>query len=374
MITGVPVRVIHLPDGKTIEGMLGNGTLNTRININVNGNKESLDELSSRNLEVVIDATGQPDQWIANIGKNNLQCTNSSLDLNKAITKISSQEMIIKQSNLISEKIPVIIAEPLGEAPKGYQFLDVWPYQLYLTVTGPEEVVKKLKTKGLKLTFNLANISKSDLERLQGDQEADELSFLVPDNWKKVAVPQISDQLFEIDDPQSKFLRIDFSRQEFLPVSNSIPLTIYFPAKYSTTLNPETYSISTNEFVSKKNGIKTLGIPLYAHGISKFFLDTVKDMLQITLIAAPKSEKEHLLWSAQFIYPQELENRYVSKLLSEMEIDSLDILPHMREEYLRNRFRKYMNKFRFYTGTGQKLSLKIELQANTISVLPSTEL
>lgn len=371
VISGVPVRVINLSEGKTIEGMLGNGVLNTKLSLNLNGNKESLEELSSKNLEVLIDASGQPDQWIASISKKNLHCTNSDIDLNKAVDKIATQEMIVKQSKLVSERIPVLITHPIGEAPKGYQFLDVWPYQLSLTVNGPEEVVKKLKNRGLKLTFNLNEISRSELDALQNNKQTDEISFLVPTAWKKIAVPQLAVHPLEIDDPQAKFLRIDFSRQDFLPIGASLPITIFFPAKYSNTLNPETYSISTNTFVLKKNGIKVLSVPLYAQGISRRFLETVKDMIQISVIAAPKTERENLLWSAQFIYPQELENRYVAKVLSESSDNSSDILPHMREEYLRNRFRRYMNRFRFYTQNQQKLSLKIELQANTISVLPT---
>ncbi len=374
MIAGVPIRVIHLPEGKTIEGMLENGILNTKINLNVNGNKESLEELSSKNLEVVIDAYGQPDQWIASIDKKNLQCTNPGIDLSKAIAKIVPQEMIIKQTKLITEKIPVLITQPIGEAPKEYQFLDVWPCQLYVTINGPEEVVKKLKKRELKLTFNLNEIYPSDLDGLQNDKQTDEISFLVPTEWKKISVPQISDHQLDIDDPQAKFLRINFSRQDYLAVGTSFPMNIYFPSKHSTTLNPETYSIATNDFVVKKNGIKTLSIPLYARGMSRTFLETVKDMIQITVIAAPKSERETLLWNAQFIYPHELENRYVAKVLSESGDDTFDILPHMREEYLRNRFRRYMNEFRFYTAGHQKLGLNIDLQANSIAVLPKNDL
>ena len=43
---------------------------------------------------------------------------------------------------------------------------------------------------------------------------------------------------------------------------------------------------------------------------------------------------------------------------------------HLREEYLRNRFRGFMNSFRLYTPKNEKLSLKVEMQANTITVNP----
>ena len=83
-------------------------------------------------------------------------------------------------------------------------------------------------------------------------------------------------------------------------------------------------------------------------------------MIQMVIIASPKSERETLLWSPQFMYPHELEDRYVAKVISES--------PHLLEDYLRNRFRNYMSRFRLYTVDHQKLSLKIELQGSAISV------
>ena len=113
-----------------------------------------------------------------------------------------------------------------------------------------------------------------------------------------------------------------------------------------------------------------IAAPLYAQGVSRLFLETVKDMIQLIVIASPKSEREALLWNAQFMYPHELEDLYVAKVLSESNDEASDVQPHMREDYLRNRFRSYMNRFRLYTPNNKKLSLKIELQANTISVTP----
>lgn len=372
-VTGVPVRVTNLPPGQTIEGMLGNGTLNTKLNLNLSGNRSLIEEVSSKNIEVVIDAAGKPEQWIANITKKNIFCTNPELDLNKAILRVAPQEMIVKQSKLVTEKIPVLVTHPIGEPPKGYQFLDVWPYQISLTVNGPEEAVKRLKNRGLKLTFNLSDITKAELDTLQASKkggQVDEISFHVPNSWKKISIPHLSDTPLEIDDPQAKSLRIDFSRQDLLPIGTPLPVTVFFPPKYSNTLNPETYSIATNEFIAKKNGIKMIVPPLYAQGVSRLFLETVKDMIQVVVIASPKSERETLLWNAQFMYPHELEDRYVAKVLSESHDEASDLQPHMREDYLRNRFRSYMNRFRLYTPNHKKLSLRIELQANAISVTP----
>lgn len=371
VLPNIPVRFTNLPPEKTIEGMQVNGLLNKRISLTVVGNKSALDELSSKDLEVVIDASGKPSEWIATVTKKNLVSLNSDFDAAKIISRVHPHEMIVRQSKLVTEKIPVLVTQPIGEPPKGYQFLDVWPYQLSVTVNGPEEAVKSLRNRGLKLTFNLADISKSELNTLQSNGGSDEVSYYVPNSWKKIALPLLSETAVEIDDPLAKALRIDFSRQDMLPIGFSIPVTVFYPPKFSATLNPETYNLATNDFIVKKHGIKLVNVPLYAKGVSRLFLDTVKDMVQLVVIASPKTESETPLWNMQFVYPVELEDRYVAKVMSESNDEMADVQPHHREDYLRNRFRGYMNRFRLYTPGNNKLALKIELQANTISITPS---
>lgn len=372
IVSNIPVRVVNLQQEKTIEGMQVNGILNKRIVLTVTGNKSAMDELTGKDLEVVIDASGKTDQWIASITKKNLVSLNPDLDISKTITRVVPYDMIIKQSKLVTEKIPVRVTQPIGEAPKGYQYLDVWPYQLSVTVKGPEDAVKRLKTHGLKLTFNLGDITRADLENAQvaKKQTSDEVSFFVPNSWKKVSLPMLSDTPVEIDDSLAKSLRIDFSRQDLIPLDMPIPVSIFFPPKFSSTLNPETYTLATNDFIVKKNGVKMITYPLYGSGVSQLFAEIVKDMIEVIIIANPKSERDTLLWNAEFIYPHELEDRYVARLMSEMTEDDEEIQPHLREDYLRNRFRNYMNRFRLYTAQNQKLVLKIELQANTITVTP----
>lgn len=374
-IHNIPVRVNHLPIGKTIENMQVNGLLNKRISLAITANRQVMDDLNPKDLEVIIDARDKPDQWIASITKNNLTSLNPSIDISQTITRVVPQELFIKQSKLVTEKIPVIISKPIGEAPKGYQFLDIWPYQLYVTVTGPEESIKRLKERGKKLIFNLSNIKKEELKTLQQNKEAlqDEVSYFIPDSWKKIDLPMLSDQPFVIDDPQAKNLRIDFSPNRLIPIGSTIPVSIFFPPKYSATLNGDTYSLATNHLIVKKNGIRVISPPLYAQRVSRLFVDIVKERLQIMLIAAPKSERSTLMWSCQFIYPHELEDRYVAKVMSESIEEPGETQPHLREEYLRNRFRNYMNRFRLYCADGEKLSLQIALQANTINVSQKKE-
>ncbi len=357
VVPNVPVRVTNLPQDKTIEGMQVNGVFK-RVSLSLVGHKAALDELTSKDLEVVIDAKDKAQEWIATITEKNLVSLNPYFDPNKMISRVSPVELIVRQSKLVTEKIPISVTHPIGEAPKGYQFLDVWPY---------------LKNRGLKLTFNLNDIATEELDALKSPEQgekADEVSFAVPDSWKKISLPNLSDTPIVIDDPLAKALRMDFSRQDILPIGFSLPVTVFFPPKYCNTINPETYSLATNNFIAKKNGIKLFNAPLYAQGVSKLFLETVKDMIQVVIIAAPKSERETLLWNTQFMYPHELEDRYVSKVMSESGDEVFDVQPHLLEDYLRNRFRSYMNRFRLYTPDKSKLSLKIELQANSISVTP----
>lgn len=373
VVSNIPVRVINLPPDKTIEGMHVNGRLSKRVSLSLAGQKTMLEALSNDDLEVVINAKDKGHEWIATIDQSNLISVNTELDLAKIISKVTPVEMILRQSKLVTEKIPIQVTHPIGEAPKGYQYLDVWPYKLFLTVHGPEETVRAIKSRGPKLTFNLNDISASDLDALQQshkDEARDETSFFVPDSWKRISIPQLSETSLEIDDPQAKGLRIDFSRQNQLPIGFSLPVTVFFPPKFSNTINPETYVLATNDFIIKKNGIKLFNAPLYARGVSPLFLETVKDMIQIVIIASPKSERETLLWNAQFMYPHELEDRYVAKVMAQSSDDVRDVQPHLLEDYLRNRFRSYMNRFRIYTPNNAKLSLKIELQANAISVTP----
>jgi len=375
VVQNIPVRVVHLPPGKTIAGMQSSGILHERVTLTLHGNNSALEEISEKDLEVVLDAAGKPNEWVAKIGKKEIVSLNPDFNPIKAISKVAPVEKMIRQSKLVTERIPILITQPIGESPKGYQYLDVFPYQLGLTVTGPEEAVKRLRVRGgLKLTFNLSDISKAELDTLQAMRRqgtsADEISYFVPNSWKKILIPSLSETPIEIDDPQAKGLRIVFSRQDLLPLNSPIPVSVFFPPQYSNTLNPETYTLATNDFIVKKNGVKMITAPLFAQGVSQRFLDLVKERIQLVIVAAPKSERERLLWNIQLVYPSELEDRFVAKMISESGDEVSDIQPHLREDFLRNRFRSYMDKLRLYTPNNKKLHLNITLQANGIIAVP----
>ncbi|MFA5250297.1 MAG: hypothetical protein WC371_02670 [Parachlamydiales bacterium] len=371
-IHNVPIRITNLPPGKTIEGIKENNFLSKKISLTLTGNKSVLDALSSADIEVSIDAEGQETEWALNIQPKDIIAYNTNLDIQKALQKIIHPDFIIKLSNLATEKIPLFVAKPIGEAPKGYQFLDIWPYQLYVTLSGPEETLKHLKAKGLKITFNLNNISSKEIEELeQKAQDLDEVSYLIPENWKKLSVPSLSDTPFDIDDPKAAFLRIDFAKKELIAIGQEIPIRIYFPLSLSDTLNPDTYKLALNDFVRKNNGLTVSGTPLFVQDISRQFLNVVKDNLEIVIIAAPKSEREKLLWCTQFIHPKELEDRFIAEVLQEQAEAALQdetIKPEQKIEYLRNRFKNYIQRFSLYAADGKKLQLDIKLEAQEITV------
>ena len=372
-LNNVSVRVINIPAGKTIENLQNNGLMPKKISLTLTGNKTLLEEIDSNDLEVVIDAAGHLDQWVASISKKNLVSLNPDVDLSTGIGKITHQNFLIRMTKLVTDKIPIVITQPIGEPPRDYQFLDVWPYHLNLTLSGPEDVIKRLKAKGpKKLTFNLNDITKSQLDTLELNEngaKGEEVSFFIPDAWKQLNLPALSDTPFEIDDPHAKALRIDFVRCALVPLQKPIPVALFFPPECRQTLNPESCAIAEKQLVRKLNGLSMITEPLYVKGVSRLFIQIVRDMLQIAVIVVPKEERPYLEWSVQFINPSILEDRYVAaRLADSLGEEAQDLSPNLREEYLRNQFRSYMNHFQLYKSNDQRFDLKIELSEKEVII------
>lgn len=364
-ISNVPVRIIHLPPGKTVEGMQQGGRLAKKLTLTVVGNKALIDELMPSDLEVVIDASNKPDEWFMTIDKKNLVSLNPELDITNGTTRVYHPNFAIRMTKLITEQIPIVITQPIGETPRGYQFLDVWPYHLSLTVSGPEEVIKRLKLKEQRITFNLSDISKSQLDdlSLKAEGSSEIVSYFVPEQWKQINIPILSDSPIEIDDPQAKALRIDFVRCNLLPFNVPIQLSLFFPAENLQRFNPQNTSFASNSLINLTNGAPLISYPLFANGVDSLFLETVREMIEIVIIVAPKSERKLLDWSFQFVNPRLLEDRYVATLMSDVSDRDIRLLqPPLREEYLRNRFRSYMNRFQLFRSDDSKFELTVSLK------------
>lgn len=371
-LTNVPIRVVNLPPDKTIQGLGSNRLLNKRITLTLSGTKDVIQELESGDLEVLLDvSTADSDDWVVHIGKKNLVSLNPSIDLFHHITTVSHPEFVLKLSKLVTEKIPINILPPTGTAPMGYEYLDVWPSKLLQVVSGPEEDVQALKTNGIDLTFNLNDITKADLDALKFSNSSshdDEISFPVPDKWKKVTIP-FSGVVEEINDPEAQGLRIDFLRKSFLPISKEIPVQVFYPVKYSETINPKTYPLVSNERVHKVNDISLLNVSLYVKDVSRLFLDLVTENMEIIIVAAPKTERDMLLWDVEVVDAHELEDVYVAYLLTNTKNTST-AMSKRRETVLRKRFREYMQRLTLYVAPEQKLHLDNMLDTNAVHVHP----
>lgn len=371
-INNIPVRVINIPAGKTVEGLQMNNRLAKKLNVTLVGNKNALDELTPYDFEIVVDAQGRPDEWIASISTKNIISLNPEIDIAGGIKRIYHPNILIRMTTVITDKIPVIITQPIGEPPRGYQFLDVWPYRLWLTATGPESVIRQLKMKELRITFNLSDISKAQLDEISTASEgqvSEVVSFVVPDQWKQLNIPSLSANPIEINDPQAKMLRIDFIHCRSLPIDVPIPIALYFPPDAAQKYNPTNVSLAIDSLVKNFNGLNLITYPLYAHGTDQLFLDIVRNRLQIVIIVSPKSDKKFLDWSLQFINPRQLENTYVSTLMSDVSDADIRLMqPPPREEYLRNRFRSYMNNLQLFKADDNKFGLAIQLKGKVVYV------
>lgn len=370
-ISNIPIRVINLPADKTIQGLLPNGMLSRRITLTLTGSKDVISELEPSDLEVVLDAsTADTDEWIVQISKKNLVSLNPSIDLLQHISQVDHTDFVIKLSRLVTAKVPVIIKHPIGKAPPGYEFLDVWPQRLAQTVSGPEEDVRDLAAKGLLLTFDLSEINEEELNKIKSNSSNDEISFPIPKKWKQIAIPFRNHLLEELNDPDAQKLSIDFLRKEFLPLSKETPIHVFYPLNDLDTINPKTYPLAIINDIKMKDEITILSKPLFAKDVSRLFIDVIRNAIEIVVIAAPKSKREVLTWSIEFINPRELEDIYVAFSIANTAV-SKDVegeVSQRKEMLLRKRFREYMQRMTIYLENTKKLHIKSTLENGQVRV------
>lgn len=373
VIPSVPIKLINLSPDKTAVGLLPNGILSKRVTLTLSGTKDVIKDLEPGDIFVVVDAsTIDRDDWVLQLTKKNLVSLNPSIDLLHHVTHISHTEYILKLSKLVIEKIPITILPPIGEAPPGYDYLDIWPQHLMQTLSGPEEAIKNLKAKGLEVIFDLNKITKKELDGIKSSRinsQDDEISFFIPNGWKQVTIPFHNDIFEEINDPEAEFLRIDFLRKEYHRADSPLPIHIYFPQKNIQTINPETLYLAETEFVKKEKGIGYLTTPLYFYGVSRLFVDIVKDYMELNIIAAPKSDREELQWSIEVVDSRILEDMYAAFLIANSGGKTVQgSMMKSREEMLRKRFRDYMQKLTPYSSPDHKLDLDCEIENHSLQV------
>ncbi len=371
MIRNVPIRISNLPNDKTIVGLLSNGILSKRINLTLTGAKDVIEEIEPGDLEVNIDASSiDHANWIAQISKKNLLSLNPSIDLANNISSVTHSEFVIKINRLMTTKVVIDILPPKGEAPKGYEFLDIWPQQLEQTISGPEEEINRLKAKGLQIAFNLDDILKTDLDNLKSLQQGgnnNEVSYTVPASWKQVGIPFRNYALEEINDPNAVHLRIDFLRHEFLPIERELPVRVFFPADNLAELNPEKITLDKGDILTSKYGVDLFGRPLYVKNVSRLFLYVIRDYLEIAILASSTNENDALPWSLEVMTPHDLEETYVAYQMANGKQIS-NALSRSREKLYRKRFRDYLQHLALYLSADHKLNIDSIIKNNNIEI------
>jgi len=373
----VAVRIVNMPADTTIRGLMPDGFLKQKISLTITGNKHLLEQLQSSDFAVILDATNKSDEWIVHISSKNLVSRNPEIKLLHAILHVTANEFILHLCPLVSARIPVFIIPPQGESPEGYQFLNIWPQRLYHTVSGPKEDVEELEETGLELEFDLSNISTEMLDTIRAEDPFDEeVSFFVPDTWKKVKIPFLNNAVQSLTTPEAEQLRIDFLYKTLLPIEEKIGIRVFYPIPTLERINPATCVLQPSEFVHKYYDRLLITKRLYAQEVSRLFLDIVKDRIEIVLVPILKQNSLIFRWDVQFIDEHQLEEAYVSLALSREFETKLDFenpiaIRHQlmqREQYVRNRFKDYMRTFRLYRAEGIPLSLSIHREHTNVYV------
>ncbi|MCE5294124.1 MAG: hypothetical protein LLF94_05870 [Chlamydiales bacterium] len=367
--THVPIRVVNLAAEKTIRGLMPNGILDRKLALTLTGNKDVIERIEPGDFEVVIDASLKPDEWIVQVAKKNLVSLNPDIDLLHSVTHLSQSEFVLRLSRLLTDKIPIYITHPRGEPPEGYQFLDIWPQRLTQIVSGPEEDVKALQAKGLELTFDLSDISLEELNSLASKQsmQGDEVSFSVPDSWKRVQIPFLHDMKQDINGPEAKNLHIDFLRKDLLALDRAVPIRVFYPLATANTINPLTHPLLPSPGILEKEDLLSITEPLFVDDVSRFFLDVVRDNIEVIIIASQKDPNDALQVSVEFVAPPALEEIYVRELLAVTK-EMIGSQQAQREQALRIRFREYMQRFELLSSKNTPFKVKAYLSHNGIVV------
>lgn len=380
-IPNVPIRIINLPEDKTIPGMQPNGTIGKRIPLTIQGTKNIIHLIEPGDIEVELDAsTIQQNDWVVQVNKKNLKTLNPSIDLSRHISEVSHPEFVLKFSQLMTAKIPINVSKPKGEAPQGYKYLDIWPQKLMQTITGPQEQVRELINKGADLIIDMNLISKSDLDKLKPSRDNyhdDEVSFFIPSHWKKVHLPFKGGVLEDLNDPEAQDLHIDFLKREYFPLPSHIAMRVFYPLETLDTLNPKTAPLLSEGKIQIQSEVPFLSMPLYIRDVSLLFLEVIQNNIEIVIVAKTPSETNpELNWTAQVVDPHILEDVYVNSLMAQNSSAGINSgeprHTKKREIHLRERFRSYVQKLILYTAPDKKLQFDIRLNKEGISAVPTS--
>lgn len=370
VISNIPVRVKNVPEKKALSQANLSHVLNKRAKVSLQGYKGSLDSLTAEDFEIVIDARDKPSQWSEKISKYHLRSTNPSVSLQQ-VNQASAEPIDVKITQLVTKKIPIIVTRSMGSAPVGYEFLNIWPTRLYMSVSGPEEVLEKLEKRGYSFTYNLSNIPEAELNVLLHDtSETQEgiISYPIPDTYKQIFLPELSSAPLKINDPRAKELRVYLLKDEFLPFPGKLPISLHVAPEALAKATANQLKIKTSTLVTRQKGIPVFAKSLMVKGVSKHFLAVVKNNVRL-LVSVNDKDMTSITTSLQFINPRILEDDFVSYCLQNKVCKHLESMsPLLADDYLRNRFKTYMATMQLFHDKEHKVEL-IPMVENSMVVL-----
>lgn len=373
VVNNVSIRLINIPAQKTVDGLLPNGYLTKKIALTLNGKKSSLEEISSTDFEVVIDLTGKKESFTATITEKNLVSLNPQLKITRDIRKVSTRQIFIQLLNLVVDKVPVYLLKPTGEAPKGYQYVDIHPHVVFVDVTGPDELIKKLKGQGLVKVLSLNDISIEDLDGIAAKtSKNDVLSYNVPLDQCFVYIPTLTPDKKFYFDPSSEKIKIDFLRTQSLMIDAKIPVSFYVPSKHPKEIDVTQISIQESPSVTTLMDIKVLSPKIFAKNVSQPFLETVQSMMQV-IVVPPILLGQRPSWSIEFIGSKDLEEKYVTRMIQESSTRQNDQPESIRRELYKSRFRNYMNQMVLTLEDGTLLDFSIQFKNSKITLLSKSD-
>jgi hypothetical protein len=356
----VLVRVTNIPQGKAVSNGNLDGYLEKRIDLSLTGSRDVLSQLSSQDFKVTVDATNRGDEWIVKLTKNDLTPLRPDLHLPEHIREVSSNDFVVRLCPLVMTRIPIYIRTPRGEAPEGYQFIDVFPRKVYHTVSVPEEDAQRLEQEGVELIFDLSNVTSDQLNAIRAENGgSDEVSFPVPEEWKKIRLPAINSSPQIINSSEARNLRIDFLYNSLIPYKSAVPISVFFSKSILPSYNPMNMRLVSSGLVERDQGVFS--------GVSRLFLNTVKDRMEIVVVPVMQNGKLHFSYGVQFIDPALLEEAFVTVALSNnaefgsLPVPAQTVRQHLleQEQNFRLRFREYMQKCKLFVDKDTALNLNV---------------
>jgi len=368
--SNIPVKIYNLPKGKTVEGLQDNGYLNENIDITIKGNQKYLEKITKADLEIAIDAAKHDTSKIQSITKFDIPYYINNREAHKAIKDIKAPDFKIEYSNLITETIPIYISPPIGDAPEGFVFLDVVPNKISIRVQGTKKQLHELKKRKHKLHLNLNDITKEVLSNeMKQDhfESSGEVTYFVPDKWKIIDLPELGRHCVPINDPRAEKLHMTFMPSSLHRIDHDIPITLFFPEHIQQSIENRNLHFADNEFIYNKGGHAFIKGPFYVKDVNAAFVDVVKKSFYVTVYFS-SSQFSQFYWNTQFLYPTQLEQKYISRLVHKSPYSNMSLPKKDVKKLIKGRFKGFMNNFRLYDKYGQKLRLKVKIKDDKLYI------